>query len=154
MTDIVEIGAFAKRDSGPVPELERRRIATENTRQRFIGKEFSWARPHCIQLMRFQAAEMGHRLPPLPLFKTAIGAKRALKKRGCDSVEQLLDGMFPRIAPAAMLLGDLAATPGTEGLEGVFVNVGPRKLMGWREDAPQLVVLDVGYDELIGAWRL
>ena len=139
----------------PLPELERRRVATEKTKAKYRNRAFDWKyNRHCIALAAFQARRMGHRPPPLPRIRSMVGAKKALKARKCDSVIALLDRLFVRIAPAEMRLGDLCAVPGEGGMDAVFVNVGPRKAMGWREDAPVLVVLDLDPAEITAAWRL
>lgn len=138
-----------------LPELERRRRATEATRLKYLEKVFDWKRwRHCIAMARFQAVKMGHRPPPIRPIRGPVSAKRELKKRGCESVIELLDGQFPRIAPAQMKLGDLAAFPGTDGLNAVGVCVGPGRIMCWREDHPVLAVLIVDFAEIEASWRL
>ena len=138
-----------------LPELERRRRATERTRQKYIGREFDWKRwRHCIALARYQAVQLGHRPPPIRPIRGPVSAKRELAKRGFGSAIELLDGEFARIAPAQMLLGDLAAVKGVDGLDCIMVNVGPGRLMGWREDVAELVVLVVDLSDIDAAWRL
>lgn len=138
-----------------LPEMERRRVATQKTLARYRGKTFDWAKGvTCVHLARAQLKNMGHKPPSLPRFRSALGAKKALKERKWSSVEAMLDNLLQRIAPAQMLLGDLAVVLGDEGLDAIFVCAGPLKLFGWREDAPALVLLDVSLDELSGAWRV
>ena len=138
-----------------VPELERRRLATEKTMARFRNKEFDWRYSRtCAHLALYQARAMKRRLPKVPQFRSALGAKKALTGLGYDSLIDLLDAHLERIAPAQMRLGDLCAVAGTEGLDAVFINVAPRKIAGWREDEPKLVVLAVSLDEIEAAWRL
>lgn len=138
-----------------LPELERRRVATTKTLARYRGKVFDWSKGiTCVHLARAQLKAMGHKPPTLPRFRSALGAKRALKERGWESVEAMLDSMLPRIAPAQMRLGDIAAVPGDKGLDALFVCAGPLKLFGWREDHPALVILDVSLDDLTAAWRV
>ena len=136
-------------------ELEKRRVATEKTMARFRNKEFDWRYQRtCAHLAFHQAKNMGRKLPKVPRFRSAVGAKKAIRTLGHESLIDLLDAHLTRIAPAEMRLGDLCAVPGTEGLDAVFVNVAPRKIAGWREDAPKLVVLAVSLDEIEAAWRL
>jgi len=137
------------------PEMVKRQRATTATKSEFQGSAFAWRKcKTCLHLAWFQAKGMGHKVPRLPAYKNALTAKKALKARGFDSVTEALDSLFERIPPAEMRLGDLAAADGVEGLDAVFVNIAPRKMMGWREDAPTLVVLDVNLNELKAAWRL
>lgn len=136
-------------------ELLRRKEATEKTLGRYRGKAFDWATGvTCVHLARCQLRQMGHTPPTLPRFRSMLGAKKALVERGWANVSEMLDSMLPRIAPAQMLLGDIAALPDEQGIGSLMVCAGPHKLLGWREDAPELVVLDVSLDELSGAWRV
>lgn len=138
-----------------LPELERRRIATEKTLARYRDKEFDWSKGiTCVHLARFHLRNMGHKVETLPRFRSALGAKRALSAKGYGSLGRLMDKKLAPIAPAKMMLGDLAMVPGEQGLDALFVCAGPLKLFGWREDAPKLVVLDVSLDELTAAWRV
>lgn len=135
-------------------ELERRRAATEETLARYRNKVFDWSKGvTCVHLARFHLRNMGHRPPTLPRFRSALGAKRALTERGWESVEHMLDTMLPRIAPAQMMLGDLATVPGQDGLDCILVSAGPLKLMGWHPETGEFVLYDDGISEVTGAWR-
>lgn len=137
------------------PDLLRRKDATEATLKRYRHKAFDWGKGiTCVHLARTQLRAMGHKPPTLPRFRSALKAREAMKERGWANVEEMLDSMLPRIPPAMMLLGDLAVAPGDEGMGSIMICAGRNKLLGWREDAPELVVLDVSLDELSGAWRL
>ena len=139
----------------PAPELERRRRATEKTMGKFRNKEFDWRyKRTCAHLAFYHARAMGKRLPKVPQFRSAVGAKRALSGLGHDSLIGLLDAHLERIPPAMMRLGDLCAFEGTEGLDGVGVYIAQRKIAAWREDEPRLVVLEISLDEPKAAWRL
>lgn len=136
-------------------ELERRRVATEKTLKRYRNKVFDWSRGiTCVHLARYHLRAMGHRPETLPRIRSALAAKRALKARGWESVEQMLDSMLPRIVPAQMMLGDLATVPGEGGMDAVVVCAGPHKVFGWRADKPDLALLDISLDELSAAWRV
>lgn len=136
-------------------ELERRRVATEKTLKRYRGKVFDWAKGiTCVHLARHHLRNMGHKPETLPRFRSALAAKRALRERGWSSVEAMLDSMMPRIAPAQMLLGDMAIVPGQDGLDCILVSAGPLKLMGWHPETGQFVLYDDGISEVTGAWRV
>lgn len=137
-------------------ELERRRIATETILARFRGREFDWSTGrHCVSLARAQMRAMGHCPPSLPRVRSALAAKKALKTRDYASVTDMLDTLLPKIAPAEMLLGDLATMPGGGGLDAVFICAGPLKLFGWTDARPELAVVDVlDMSKLTGAWRV
>src|SRR5690606_24837107 len=70
-----------------LPELERRRAAVEMTLARYRGKPFDWSRGiTCVHLARAHLRNMGHKPPTVPRFRSALGAKRALKERGWNDV--------------------------------------------------------------------
>lgn len=138
------------------PDLLRRKAATEATLARYRGKAFDWSKGiTCVHLARCQLRKMGHQPPTLPRFRSLLGAKQALQERGWETVEDMLTEILgPPIPPAMMLLGDLAVAPSEEGLGSIMVCAGPLKFLGWREDAPELVMLDVSLDQFSGAWRV
>lgn len=141
----------------PPPELVRRADAAKATYARFRGKAWSWKSGiTCVHLARFHLRQMGHRPERLPRLRSRIAAVRALRERGWETVSDMLDAQpgLLRITPAEMVIGDLAVVEGSQdGLAAVLVCAGPHKLLGWREDAPALVVLDIELAEISAAWR-
>lgn len=138
-------------------ELERRRIATQSTLDLFRGSSFAWGDDDaltCVHVAYWHLWMMGHELPALPTLKSPLAAKRALAKRGWDSVEAMLDSLLDRISPAMMLLGDLAVVPGQDGLDAILVSAGPLKLMGWHAESGEFVLYDNALAEITGAWRV
>lgn len=137
------------------PEMEWRRTATEATLARYRNKAFDWSTGvTCIHMAWAQLRKMGHRPPTLPRFRSPLAARRALAAAGHDSVAGMLDSLLPRIAPAQMMLGDLAALPGDAGMDAIVICAGPQRVFGWREDQDCLVVLGVRMDEIAGAWSV
>lgn len=146
---------FRGRGAARLPELERRKRATERTIARYRRKAFDWASGiTCVHLARFHLRNMGHRPPGMPRFRSPLAAKKAMRERGWASVTEMLDSILPRIAPAQMLLGDIAVLPGDAGMDSVMICAGPRRLFGWREDQPTAVMLGVRLDEVAAAWRV
>jgi len=139
-------------------QIALREKATSATQARFEGKPFDWAKSAtCIHLLRFHAAQMGHKLPIVPRFRSALTAKRALLATGHDSLPDLLDAHFERIPPAFMRLGDVMALPGTDGFESLNIKGSAHKFLGWHEQAEGCAIIDIDADELreaVGAWRL
>lgn len=152
----LEARRAALRRRRKLPEPVRRQEATQATVDKFTGKPFDWnAGVHCVKLAHYHLRQMGWRkLPKLPLVKSPLAAKKALKARGWDSITAMLDSLLERIPPAMMRLGDIATVEGDEGFDAVFINAGPRRLFGWREDQPVAVMLDVSLDEISAAWRV
>lgn len=160
-----------------IPDMLRREGATNRTIKKYRRKEFDWGKAAtCAHLAFFHLRQMGHRTPTIPPFRSALGALRALRSGGFDDLPALLDSIrtVGRVAPAMMLMGDLAVLPGgcfapeTDGpdsgavaaerefarLGSVVVCMGPHKVIGWREDSPRMVVLDLDFAAISAAWRL
>lgn len=140
-------------------ELQRRVAATQATQARFEGKPFDWSKQAtCIHLLRFHAAQMGHDLPIVPRFRSALGAMKALRKEGVETLPELMDKYFPRIPAAQMRTGDVAAFPGAgDGFDALMIYGQLRAVIGWHEDADACQIArltDEGYALCTGAWRL
>lgn len=137
--------------------LAERVAATETVIARYRNKPFDWGTTGtCIHLARMQMIAMGHKAPSVPAFRSAIGAGKALKKAGFDTLADLLDTLLPRIPPAAMLVGDLAIMPGGSGFDAVVIGAGG-KVIGYHDDYLDRGVVNVipeGPAPFIGAWRL
>ena len=139
--------------------LAIRQAATEKTLARFRGKPFAWSGANCIRLARTQAANMGHRLPPIPRVRSLLGAKRALASRGAENVSDLLDQHFLRLpGPAFAWLGDLIVLPGDPavGLDAVGIADGQGNVWCWSDqnDARELAALLMINSDALAAWRL
>lgn len=136
--------------------MERRRVGTEKTLVRYRARPFDWTTAAtCIHLARAQARHLGHRPPAIPRFRSAIGARTALKAAGHLTLEALLDSLFERIAPARMLLGDLATLPGEGPFPAVMIFDGGAKLLGWHDADPSgIKPVSRAMGDVQGAWRL
>lgn len=140
-------------------DLAARVAATEKVMLRFRNHPFAWdQRRTCIHLARAQARALKHRPPAIPDFRSPRGARTALKAQGHDTLEQLLDSLFPRIAPAAAWVGDLVLMAGGDGeFDGIGIVAGGGKVLGYHEDhlGEGLVnIVTIGPDPFVGAWRL
>lgn len=139
-------------------EIELRRTAVIATEQRFRERPFDWRKQAtCIHLLRFHAAQMGHTVPIVPRFKSALGAKKALLATGWQTLPALLDSMFERIPPAFMRVGDVLAGPGSDGFEALYLKVDKVKFLGWHQDTGTCTIIEVAHNDIsdaVGAWRL
>lgn len=137
-------------------DMQRRMAATQATMAKFRDRPFSWAdRATCIHMARFHMVQMGHKPPPLPQFRSALGAKRAMAERGWNGLADLFDAMGLLPVPAASLrLGDLATLPGDNGLDSVVVALGGGEFAGWREDVDGMTRTAGAVGMATGAWRL
>lgn len=139
--------------------LALRQAATEQVLAKFRDKPFDWKGANCIRLARAQAKAMGHEVPPVPVFRTPLGAKRALKKQGVETVTELLDAHFERLpSPAFAWLGDLLVLEGDpeHQLEAVGIADGQGNVWAWsgQNDHQCLVPILFASSGMTGAWRL
>ena len=103
------------------PELERRRRAAEATLARVDGKPFVWGTRDCVRVASRHLRELGCRVSLLKgrRYTTALGARRTLRALGFPSLAAGVDSLgFPRIPPAAALIGDQVGLPGAAWAEG------------------------------------
>lgn len=135
-------------------DLLRRQRALEKTMGKFRKRPFKWGSSDCASLLRSHLVAAGHRkVPKIPSYSTALGAKRAVEKMGFETMEALLDSLLPRIPEARMMPGDIALMGGPEGspLDAVVISVG-RKVFGYHEDGEEGAVV-ITPNELKGVWR-
>lgn len=147
------------RMKGRVHPLIKRNRALEKTRARFEGKPFVFGQTDCLNLVRFLLVHMGRRgLPVPPRYSSALGARKALKAQGVDTLAELLDKHLEPIAPAEMLPGDICQVAAEAGDdddgfgETLAVSLG-QKVWGWHPDAAGMDVLIVDPSAIIRAWR-
>lgn len=135
--------------------LAMRADATNRTVTQF-QRPFEWAEASCIHLVHAHAINMGHQPPSLPMFRSRQGALRGLVKSGHRTLESLMDSLFARIAPARMLVGDVAMLPGEDRrLKALVIFDGHLSVAGWHEAHPErLVWIKHMQGDLIAAWRL
>src|SRR3546814_4656058 len=69
----------------------------------------------------------------LPIYSSALGAKRALAKVGYATLSEALDAHLPRIAPASALLGDIIEIEGDGPLGSMGVYVGNGRIFCYHE---------------------
>ena len=136
-------------------ETQQRRAAVIATEARFKDRPFDWRKAAtCIHLVRFHAAQMGHKLPVVPKFKSALGAKKALLSTGFQTLPALLDSRFQRIPPAFMRVGDVLAMPGDEDWHALVIKADKVKFLGWTEHAVGCEYMEVDMGLAVGAWRV
>lgn len=113
--------------------------ATQATIDTYHECPFEWGQADCARLAahHLQTLGLNTRLDEAAGYSTELGAKRALKKLGANSMEDLADAMgFERIPPASAIVGDLIGFPGgREGAEwtALGVHVGGDRIMGFAD---------------------
>jgi hypothetical protein len=137
------------------PEMERRRRATEATRDRFRGKPFKFGRFDCGQMTAFHLRAMKKpvRAAKAGRYHSLLGATKALNRLGFRNLSGLMDAHFERIPPAAAALGDVVSIASEEGPGGLFVVIGNGRVFGYHQDALGAEVLQP-LEPLLAAWRV
>lgn len=136
-------------------EMQQRAAAVAATEARYRDRPFDWGKQAtCIHLLRFHAAQMGHKVPIVPRFRTALGAKKALVVTGWQTLPALLDSMFARIPPAFMRVGDVLAMPGDADWHALVIKADKQKFLGWHQDAEGCTIMEVDVNAAVGAWRV
>lgn len=138
-------------------DLDERRRRTEGVVARFRARPFSWTgRRTCLHLARAQMRAMGHAVPKMPELRSALAARSALASVGHPDLTSLLDSLLPRIAPAALLVGDLALMHGDGPFDAIVVSAGG-KVLGYHADCMDRGLVPIepfGPQPFLAAWRL
>lgn len=134
----------------------RRQQAAQAAVNHFKGQPWELGKNDCVRLAAFTLRKMGHRpqLGKAGSYKTGVGAMRALKRAGHDTLAAALDALgLERIPPAAALPADIVMIPGQAPLDGALtIAVGNGRVLGFHEDVGTAEVLQP--IEFIAAWRL
>jgi hypothetical protein len=141
--------------TGKPINLHDRAMRTDAVLSRFRDRAFDWkGGATCVHLARAQLAAMGNAPRPMPQFRSSLGARKALAKLGFATLEALFDSTLPRIAPAAMWVGDLALLPGEDGFEAVTIAVNGF-VVGWHgDDLTRMHAIEVSQSDIRAAWRV
>jgi hypothetical protein len=138
--------------------LAERAAATDAVLKRFRNRALDFkSGATCLHLFRAQLIKLGHKPPRIPAFQSALGASKAMKRAGFEDLAAVIDSVLPRIAPAAMLVGDFGLLPG--GPDGLFdalvMSVGG-KVLGWHDSdlSKMSVIADIPLSAYLAAWRV
>lgn len=145
--------------------LAERGTATQATVDKYRDRPFSWKEGStCIHMIRFHVVKFGHRPPAMPRVRSLAGARRALEDLGFPpdnlGLIGLMDSLFPRIAPAMMLIGDVAMLPADGGDDGddlgaLAIADGLNELIGWHAlDPAGLRKVGDAHGDAVAAWRI
>lgn len=141
------------------PAMLLRRDAAQAAVQRFEGRKFKWSSNDCARLAAFTLRRLGYQ-PPMPKagsYRSALGAKKALKAAGFDSLESALDSLgLARIAPAAAVVGDIVGLLADDdgGWPALTVAVGNGRVLGFQQNRARLLQPVYGPGVKAVAWRV
>jgi hypothetical protein len=122
--------------------LVRRQRALQATIDKYGSRPFDWGAVDCGRVIAFHLKQLGHkiRLSKAGQYKTALGARAALKRLGYDSLPDAMDGHgLPRVPAAMALLGDIVLVPGDDELGALGIYAGNGKYIGFHEDHERMV---------------
>ncbi len=135
--------------------LDRRVRLTTATLEHFRGREFRWGACDCARIAAWHLRQFGCRpqIAKAGSYKTAIGARAALKRLGHDTLESALDALgLPRIAPAEAWVGDIVMGDSGDAFGALGIYLGNGAMLGFHEDAAGAAVLRRVH--LGNAWRV
>jgi hypothetical protein len=119
--------------------LIHRQQAAQATVDRFSGKPLAYGRDDCVRMSAFCLKQLGVKASLLKAgtYKSELGAARALKRAGYDTLSDAVDALgLPRIAPAMCLPGDLMALPSDDPARiGLAVALGNGRVLAFWEGA-------------------
>lgn len=116
--------------------IARHRITVE-TQRRWQGRAFAWGTADCARLVLCHLKRCG---APVPIgkagtWRTALGAARALARAGFANLGEALDAApLVRIAPAAVMLGDVVQLPSPDRFEALGIALGNGRVLAWIDD--------------------
>jgi hypothetical protein len=130
--------------------------AAQATLDRYKDLPFSFEQNRdCAKMTLFHLKKMGRpvvKLSAVGSYKSANGARAALRRMGVSDLAELADKHFPRIAPAEALVGDLIELEGNGPLGTLSIYVGNGMVLTYHEDAVGAVVARLA--EAKAAWRV
>lgn len=136
-------------------DLLRRDIALRKTIARFDNRKFQWGVSDCARLV---AVHLRHMKRPIPIakagsYKSAIGAKSALKRYGAATLSEALDKHgLERIAPAAALPGDIIMLEGDAEFDALHIRMPNGRTFGFAEGTDLPVIFQP--NSFLAAWRV
>ncbi|PZO70804.1 MAG: hypothetical protein DI640_14730 [Sphingomonas taxi] len=134
--------------------LVDRRDVTQATMRHFAAKPFDWAKAAtCAHMVRQHVAAMGHKVPPMTRFGSALTAREVLRSRGWDNLAAMMDATLPAILPVEAIIGDVVELPSDSDAFGALcIAVGNGRVMGYFEGQEGLSVMQP-LSSPVAAWR-
>jgi len=124
--------------------MERRVRLTTATVERFKDREFNWGSCDCVRIAAWHLRQFGLRplLAKAGSYKTAIGARAALKRLGYATLEEAIDALrLPRIVPAEAWTGDIVMGESGDAFGALGIYLGNGAMLGFHEDVAGAAVL-------------
>jgi hypothetical protein len=137
--------------------FDARVAAAQKTRDHFWGKEFTWGKRDCAQMVAWHCRAMGvpvKQAAKAGSYHSLVGAQRALKRLGYETLADMADAHFERIAPAQAWPGDLIELPAEDRnpLGCLTVALTNGRVLGYVDGGLGAAVLQPS--EYVAAWRV
>lgn len=124
--------------------LERRHAAIEATMSKYRDRPFEWGKVDCARVCAFHLKQLGYKISLAKggNYSSALGAQRAVKRFGVNTLPELIDSLgLTQIPYSRMLLGDIAEGEGDSPIGTISLYAGNGNVFGFHEDYPGLVTL-------------
>lgn len=142
--------------SPALPELERRRLATLATLDRYRDRPFQWGSVDCAKVAAFHLKQFGIKvcISKAGSYRSALGARRAIERMGHASLPALLDSLgLTRIPYSRLRLGDIITAAGHAGIDAIGIYAGNGHIYGFHEGHLEQGLLTVDVTPAI-AWSV
>jgi hypothetical protein len=133
-------------------DLNERRDITAATLERFAGKPFAFGTCDCGLMVISHLKAMGWPIRTGGTWKTATALRRFLNRHGGTGAACIDGWGLPRIAPAAVIIGDIVEIEGEAPFGAFAIAVGNGRIMAFHEDAAGVAILQPTTPPL-AAWR-
>lgn len=136
-------------------KMALRQSATQATIDHFRDLPFQLGVADCAKMTIFHLKQFGIRfkLSKVGPYSTPIGARRAVRRLGFDTLAEALDDVgLQRIAPAEALIGDILELEADAPPGALHIAVGNGRTFAYHEDAATAVVMQPL--RALAAWRV
>lgn len=124
---------------------------------KFRDQPFQWGQVDCARVAAYHLKQLGYKIAisKAGRYRTALGAAKALGRLGYASLSEMADslGLVP-IAPACMLLGDLAEVEGDSPVGTIVIYAGGGNVFAFHELHPGLVTAAPNSASILRAWSV
>lgn len=135
-----------------------RRDAAQATLARFKGKPLAYGTNDCARMTALHLRRLGYRLgadlfPKAGSYSSLLGAKKQLAARGFSDLPEALDAVgLLRSTLAYVVVADIIAVPGGDGLTALWIAMGNGRALGWHEDVPEACLIEPRFADAV-IWK-
>jgi hypothetical protein len=137
--------------------IERRVAAAQATLDTYRDKPLVWGECDCARMAAFTLRQLGVRAPlsKFGRYSTALGAIKALKRQGFETLADVVDSLgLVRIPPAAALPADIIALEAEHGEVALTVSLSGQRVLGFYEVSGHAIAGVLQPKAYLCAWRV